>query len=52
VKNAAAAAESKAHDILEDAFKIVELAKTNLHNAEDVTDNARKELNNAQHTFD
>jgi hypothetical protein len=40
-KNAAAAAESRAHDVLEDTFKIVELAKTNLHNAEDVTENAR-----------
>lgn len=32
-KSAAAAAEAKAHDVLETANKIVQLAKTNLHNA-------------------
>lgn len=51
-KNAAASAESRAHNVLEDAVKIVDLAKTNLHNAEDVTANAKKVLADAQHTFD
>lgn len=51
-KNAAAAAEAKAHDLLEATFKIVQLAKTNLNNYKAVTEAVRKELHNAQELFD
>ena len=50
-KNAAAAAESKAHELLEAAQKIVDLSKTSYKNSQDVTKNARDNLHDAEDVF-
>lgn len=51
-KNSAAAAESKAHDLLEAVQKIVDIAKTNLGNTQDVTKNANGNLHDAEEVFE
>ena len=51
-KNAAAAAEAKAHDLLETAFKVVKLANTNLNNYKAVTEATRNDLKEAQELFE
>lgn len=50
-KSAAAAAEARAHDILEAAFKIVQLAKTNLYNYGEVTKATARDLHDAEEVF-
>lgn len=46
-KNAAAAAESKAHELLETANKIVQLTKTNFYNYKEVAKAVAKDLQKA-----
>lgn len=47
-KNSAAVAESRAHELLEAAFKIVQLARTNFQNYKRVTEATAKDLHETQ----